>query len=53
MAKRDQRLQLRGTTYYCRVAVPVALREAGLIKQHEIKRSLRTSDFAEACTRQE
>jgi integrase len=48
MAKRDQRLQLRGTTYYVRVAVPVALREAGLIKQHEIKRSLKTSDFAEA-----
>lgn len=48
MVKRDQRLQLRGTTYYVRVAVPVALREAGLIKQHEIKRSLKTSDFAEA-----
>lgn len=48
MARRDQRLQLRGTTYYVRVAVPVALREAGLIKQHEIKRSLKTSDFAEA-----
>lgn len=48
MAKRDQRLQLRGTTYYVRVAVPVALRKAGLIKQHEIKRSLKTSDFAEA-----
>ena len=48
MAKREPKLQRRGNNWYARVAVPVALREAGLIKQHEIVLSLKTSDYAEA-----
>jgi hypothetical protein len=48
MAKREPKLQRRGNNWYARVAVPVALREAGLIKKHEIVLSLKTSDHAEA-----
>lgn len=39
---------LRGGKYYVRVKVPEALRSAGFIKFREFKRSLGTSDFAEA-----
>jgi hypothetical protein len=48
MAKNDQRLTLRGNTWYVRVKVPAALRSAGLIKIREFKTSLATSDLAEA-----
>lgn len=48
MARREPKLQRRGNIWYARVAVPMAFREAGLIKQHEIVLSLKTPDHAEA-----
>ena len=48
MAKRDSRLLRRSGVWYVRVKVPEALRKAGLIDKHEFKKSLRTSDYAEA-----
>lgn len=48
MAKRDNRLLRRSGVWYVRVKVPEALRKAGLIEKHEFKKSLRTSDYAEA-----
>src|SRR4051812_23575689 len=49
MARKDPRLQRRGTTWHLRVKVPDAIRAAGLIKQREFRKSLHTSDYAEAC----
>ena len=48
MAKRDPRLTVRGNTYYVRVKVPEALRAAGLVPFREFKKSLGTSNLAEA-----
>lgn len=48
MAKRDPRLTVRGNTYYVRVKVPEALRASGLIPFREFKKSLGTSNLAEA-----
>ncbi|WP_313902106.1 site-specific integrase [Methylobacterium sp. E-046] len=48
MAKKDARLQLRGSTWWVRVKVPETLRRAGLIKKREFRKSLGTGDFSEA-----
>ena len=46
MTKKIRRLQLRGHTYFCRVAVPFALRP--ILGRNEIVRTLKTGDRKEA-----
>ncbi len=49
MPRRPQGLQLRGSHWSLRVRVPEDLKE--VLGKTEIRRSLKTSDYGEACTR--
>ena len=47
MTRQTPNLQLRGSTYWLSVRVPDALRD--VVGKREIRRSLQTGDFKEAC----